>query len=185
MLMDCYLALPPVLEPPESPELDESLDELDSDLAFLPPLSASEIRLPSLASGFCGFAAGLVVFAAVAGFADDATPVDELVPVEESSVDDEPSVEEPSVEDVPSVDEPPVDDVPSVVVVVSVDSVLASAATVLALVFAAAGVAAPGVNALTAPSTSLTTVWMAAAAALAAPLNAAAEGRLSEIEVEM
>ncbi|SBS76816.1 hypothetical protein MHPYR_370017 [uncultured Mycobacterium sp.] len=180
--MDCYLALPPELELPESPEVEllESLAELDSDLAFLVTPSASEIRLPSLASGFCGLA-GLVVFGAVvvAGFAEDATPVDELVPVEESSVEDEPSVDEPSV------DEPSVEDEPSVDVVVSVDSVLTSAAAVLELVFAAADAAVGEVADLIAPSTSLTTVSIEAAAALAAPLSAAADGRLSEIEVEM
>jgi hypothetical protein len=166
-LQDCYFALPPVLE--LELELDESLEELAPDLAFLPP-SASEICLPILASGFVGVA-GLVVFGVVlvAVLAEEAVPdVDELLSVDELSVAVLPSVE----------------------VLLSVETSAAAA-----VFFDAADEAVPVVADFTAPSTSLTTVSTAVDAALtalvsellidAALTDAADAARLSEMDVEM
>ena len=150
-------------------------------MAFLVPPSASEIRLPSLASGFCGLA-GLVVFGAVvvAGFADDATPVDELVPVEESSVEDD-ALGRRALGGRGALGR--------VEVSVEVDGVRGLGLDLGSCRLGArlrrrcaADELAVG---LTAFSTFLTTPSTAAAAAVAAPLKAAADGRLSEIDVEM
>ena len=173
-MQDCYFALPPVLDELELELLLESLEELELVLDFFLGVSASEICLAILVIGFDGL---VVVVAFADGLAEEAVPVDEVVVDDVLLVDGVLSVEPAA----------------SVDVLLSVESVLTSAAAAF-FDAAAVEVVVPVADA-TAVSTFLTTPSTAAAAAVAAPVNAlvtdaadgrlAAVGRLSEMDVEM